>query len=333
MASAREIKRRISSVKNIAQVTRALEAVSASRVRRAQEQVMQSRPYAEKAWEVLVNVASAAGAQEHPLLARRETIRAVDIVLVTSDRSLCGAYNNNIILVAERFARSLESVEEIRWITVGRKGRDTLVRRNANIVAEFSHLPTPLSITHVNPIGQVVIQDFLSGAADEVFIARTDFINTLTQHPVVINLLPMQRYRAENPIQAELLKAKPEATAEGRDYIYEPNAAAILDEIIPRFTTLEIYQALLESAASEHSARMVAMRNASESAIALAADLTLEYNKARQLAITSELLDIVGGVNALQQTEARTGLKAALQTADRFISDIGSALRAEQGAR
>jgi F-type H+-transporting ATPase subunit gamma len=329
MASAREIKRRIASVKNIAQVTRALEAVSASRVRRAQEQVLHSRPYAEKAWEVLVNVASAAGAHEHPLLARRETVRVVDIVLVTSDRSLCGAYNNNILFVAERFAKSLQGVEEIRWITVGRKGRDYLARRNAKIVAEFSNLPTPLSVTHVHPIGQIVVDDFLAGTADEVFIAYTDFINMLRQHPVVINLLPMQPYEAENMAQEELLKAKPEATAAGRDYIYEPNATAILDQIIPRFTTLEIYHALLESAASEHSARMVAMRNASESAVALAGDLTLEYNKARQLGITSEILDIVGGVNALQQTEAREALKSA----DKFIAEVGGALQAEQRIR
>lgn len=328
MASAREIKRRIGSVKNISQVTRALEAVSASRVRRAQEQALNSRPYAEKAWEVLVNVASATGANEHPLLGSRDSIKAVDIVLVTSDRSLCGAYNNNIINVAERFANSLEGIEDVRWITVGRKGRDYLARRGKNIVAEFSNLPTPLSIANIAPIGNIIVQDFLSGTADAVFIAYTDFVNVIVQRPAVVNLLPLQPFSPGNLIQQELLKAEPNATTAGRDYLYEPSASAILDEIIPRFTTLEIYQALLESNASEHSARMVAMRNASEAAIALAADLTLEYNKARQLAITSEILDIVGGVNALQQTQE----KAAVKAADKFIKDVGGELLAERRA-
>ncbi len=328
MASAREIKRRIGSVKNISQVTRALEAVSASRVRRAQEQVLNSRPYAEKAWEVLVNVATATGANEHPLLAKRDEIKTIDIVLVTSDRSLCGAYNNNIINVAERFAASFQNGQHVRWITVGRKGRDYLARRGKNIVAEFHNLPTPLSIASIAPIGNMVVEDFLSGTVDAVFLAYTDFVNMLVQRPAVINLLPLQRYSAENMVQQELMKAEPDATTAGRDYLYEPNASAILDEIIPRFTTLEIYQALLESNASEHSARMVAMRNASESAIALAADLTLEYNKARQLAITSEILDIVGGVNALQQTQEKATLKAA----DQFIKDVGGELLADKRA-
>jgi F-type H+-transporting ATPase subunit gamma len=328
MASAREIKRRIGSVKNISQVTRALEAVSASRVRRAQEQALNSRAYAEKAWEVLVNVASATGANEHALLGSRDRIKSVDIVLVTSDRSLCGAYNNNIINVAERFANSLEGIENVRWITVGRKGRDYLARRGKNIVAEFSNLPTPLSIANIAPIGNIIVQDFLSGTADAVFIAYTDFVNVIVQRPAVVNLLPLQPFSTGNTVQQELLKAEPNATTAGRDYLYEPSAGAILDEIIPRFTTLEIYQALLESNASEHSARMVAMRNASEAAIALAADLTLEYNKARQLAITSEILDIVGGVNALQQTQD----KAAVKAADKFIKDVGGELLAERRA-
>lgn len=321
MSNIREIKRRIGSVKNIAQVTRALEAVSASRVRKAQEQVLNSRSYASKAWEVLVNVAAATGSSEHRLLEVHDGVKNIDVILITSDRSLCGAYNNNVIRLAQKFATHHSA--ELRWITVGRKGRDQLYREGENVVAEFSKLPTPLKIADILPIGKMVVDDFLSGASDQVFIAYTDFVNTLVQRPTITNLLPLRPYEPENMVQAEFLKPEPEATTKGRDYIYEPGAGAILEEVIPRFVTLLIYQAFLESAASEHSARMIAMRNASENAIALADDLTLIYNKARQLAITSEILDIVGGVNALQ--EAKTTVKAA----DTFIEHIGGALQEE----
>ncbi len=304
MSSARQIKRRITSVKNISKVTRALEAVSASRVRRAQEQVFNSRPYAQKAWEVLVNVAEAAGANDHPLLEDRQEIRGVAIILVTSDRSLCGAYNDNIIRVAERCAETLPT-DNVHWVTVGRKGRDYLARQGRNIIAEFSKLPTPLSISQVIPIGRIVVDEFLSGVVDRVTIAYTDFINTLTQKPTILNLLPLRQSETDICPLAEHIKQPPTVTTAGRDYLYEPSAIAILDEIVPRFVTLQIYEAMLESLASEHSARMVAMRNASENATALASDLTLIYNKARQAAITNEILDIVGGVNAMQQAKVR----------------------------
>jgi F-type H+-transporting ATPase subunit gamma len=327
MATAREIKRRITSVKNIAQVTRALEAVSASKVRRAQEQVLHSRAYSQKAWEVLVNVAEAVGEVEHPLLKNESEVKTVDIVLITSDRSLCGAYNNNIIRTAERFAATLNlDHDNIRWVTVGRKGRDYLIRARQNVIAEFHNLPSSLTFGDVLPIGKIIVDDFLAGITDHVFVAYTDFINTLTQRPAVVSLLPLAHYSPQNRVQAEFLKPEPEATAQGRDYIMEPSARGILEEIIPRFTTLQVYQAILESLASEHSARMVAMRNASENAIALASDLTLVYNKARQQAITSEILDIVGGSTALAESEA----EEKLRDAQSFIERVGGVLKAEQ---
>lgn len=267
---------------------------------------MSSRPYAHKAWEVLVNLASAKGAAEHPLLEKRDEINSIDIILVTSDRSLCGSYNDNIIRLAERFAaHHRKKGQAIRWIPVGRKGADFLTRTRQEIVAEFSNLPTPLGYSDVLPIGKLVIEDYLAHAADGLFIAYTDFVNTLVQHPTVINLLPLQRYKAIDGDEETIVKKEPDVTTGGRDYIYEPTATALLDEVVPRFTILEIYHALLESLASEHSARMIAMRNASENANALADDLTLEYNKARQSAITAEILDIVGGVNALETGRQR----------------------------
>lgn len=303
MPNVREIRNRIKSVKNIGQVTRALEAVSASRSRKAQQQALASRAYAQQAWEVLVNVASQGGATAllHPLLQVRSNGQKITILLISGDRGLAGAYNTNIVRAATTFASEQCSPGcQIRWIVIGRKGRDMLWRLKADIVSEFSHLPPEPSIVTCGPIAQTVIDEFLTGRADQVFIAYTDFINTLTQKPVVINLLPLKPFQVESPLARRYIKAEPTATTQGREYLYEPSASEILDEMLPRFTQLQIYQAILESLASEHSARMIAMRNASENAEALAADLQLSFNKARQLAITSEILDIVGGVEALR---------------------------------
>lgn len=302
MATAREVKKRIRSVKNISQITRALEAVSASRVRKAQARVLASRAFAEKAWEILLNVQSTAtkGVPLHPLLTAREDLRQVMIVLITSDRGLAGAYNTNIIRVALRFAERLG--KPVRYVTIGKKGRDSLIRMGANVIAEFSGIPADPTIASIAPVARLAIDEFLSGQVDDVFIAYTDFINTLTQRPVVLSWLPLLPYATEDMVAAEMLKKVPAVSAGTSDYEYEPNPAAILDEIVPRFTQLQLYQALLESQASEHSARMVAMRNASDNAVQLMSDLTLVYNKARQAAITAEILDIVGGSEALQDS-------------------------------
>jgi F-type H+-transporting ATPase subunit gamma len=300
MATAREVKKRIRSVRNISQITRALEAVSASRVRKAQARVLASRAFAEKAWEILLNVQSTStkGVPLHPLLMARPEIKQAMIVLVTSDRGLAGAYNTNIIRVAMRFAERLG--KPVRYVTVGRKGRDSLIRIGQNVIAEFSHLPADPLVADIAPVSRLAIDEFLSGTVDAVFIAYTDFINTLTQRPAVLNWLPLLPYSTDDQVMAEMLKDVPSVSAGKSDYEYEPNAAAILDEIVPRFTELQLYQAVLESQASEHSARMVAMRNASDNATQLIGDLTLVYNKARQASITAEILDIVGGAEALQ---------------------------------
>jgi F-type H+-transporting ATPase subunit gamma len=299
MASAREIRNRIRSVKNITQITRALEATSASKVRRAQARVLASRAYAEKAWEILLNVQKSAqkGTPLHPLLTPRTDIKKIKIILITGDRGLAGAYNTNMLRVARRFAERLGAPTE--YITVGRKGRDSLIRVREDVVAEFPNGDNP-TLMDISPIARLAIDQFLAGEVDEVFVAYTDFINTLTQAPTVLRLLPLMPYETEDQVMADMVKDAPTVSNTVSDYEYEPNANAILDEIVPRFTTLQLYQAVLEAQASEHSARMVAMRNASDNAAALTVDLTLQYNKARQAAITAEILDIVGGAEALQ---------------------------------
>jgi len=301
MPSAREIRNRIRSVKNIGQITRAQEAVSASKVRRAQARVLASRAFAEKAWEILLDVQSAGakGTPLHPLLAPRETVKNTMIILITSDRGLAGVFNTNIIRVAQRFQQRLHM--PTRYVTIGRKGRDSLIRARQNVIADFNN-PSEFSLAQLSPVVRLAVDAFLSGEVDEVFIAYTDFVNTLTQKPRVTRLLPLIPYETDDQAMAEFIKSMPEVSSDGSIYEYEPSAEAILEEIVPRFTALQLYQAVLESQASEHSARMVAMRNASENAAALVDAYTLVYNKARQAAITSEILDIVGGAEALQSS-------------------------------
>lgn len=317
MASAREVKKRIRSIKNIGQITRALEAVSASRVRKAQARVLASRAFAEKAWEILLNVQnSMTGTSLHPLLTARAEVKNTMVILITSDRGLAGAFNTNILRVARRFQDRLG--KPARFVTIGRKGRDSLVRVRENVIADFSN-PAETTLAQISPIVRLATEEFLNGTVDEVFIAYTDFVNLLTQRPRVTRLLPLSPYETEDQIVAELIKNAPKVSTGGADYEYEPSANAILDEIVPRFTLLQLYQAILESQASEHSARMVAMRNASDNASTLVEEFTLIYNKARQAGITSEILDIVGGAEALQSSidKLTENIEADLAARDR----------------
>ena len=293
MANTREVRLRIRSVKNIAQVTRALQAVSASNVRKAMAAMIRTRPYATKAWQVLTHIARQPGrASLHPLLTPRDEDRNELVVLIAGDRGLAGAYNSNIV----RFTLQKFGTREIpvSFISVGRKGRDMLIRRRKNVIAEFSHLPAAPSFSDVSAIGRLAVNEFLDGKADRVYLAYTDFFNMVKQVPTIKQLLPLEIGIGEGRV-VDFEQSK-KATAA---YIYEPSEDEILDEIVPRFTALQVYQAIMESLASEHAARMVAMKNATDSATELAGALQLEYNKVRQQGITGEILDIVGGVEAL----------------------------------
>lgn len=301
MATVREIRRRIKSVKNIAQITRAMQAVAASRMRRAQEAALATRPYAQRAWTLLTHLAAQRGKTEemHPFLQVR-TVKRVALVLLTSDRGLCGAFNSNIIRQALEYIKALPVPVDV--VAVGRKGRDAMLRRGQSLVAEFSDLPARPLLLDVTPCTRIVLDGFLDGTYDAVWLAYTDFINTLRQEPVVKRLLPLTPTEMEKQAMAEYVD---EAEAiEVPEYIYEPDPRTILDTVVPRFTELQVYQAVLESIASEHSARMVAMRNATENADALTQDLQLTYNKARQQSITSEIMDIAGGAEALVRARA-----------------------------
>lgn len=297
MTTAREVRLRIRSVKNIAQVTRALQAVSASKVRKAVDALMHTRPYARKAWQVLTHIAGQPGKENlHPLLISRPKVNNVLVIMLSGDRGLAGAYNTNIVrFTMERF---LEYPVPIRYIPVGRKGREMLVRRRVDFLAEFSDLPAAPSFADVSAIGRIAVDEFLEGRMDEVYLVYTDFVSMGRQVPTIKKLLPLEVEDSQERVQDYTQAERGLAAA----YIYEPGERQILDEIIPRFTALQVYQAVLESLASEHAARMIAMQHATDSATELAGILQLEYNKARQQTITNEILDIVGGAEALAST-------------------------------
>ena len=289
MASTREIRRRIRSVRNISQVTRAMEAVAASKMRRAQQQVLATRPYAEKALEVLSDIARlhSSGGDMDALITPRAEVKRVGVILITADRGLAGGFNANVLRQSAVFVKEQrDQGREVEVVAVGRKGRDWLLRYDPVIRAEYTNMPDSPSSGDIGPISRTVIDDFRSARFDEVHLIFTDFVNTLLQRPTAQQILPV--------IPAEQTVTMPP------DYIFEPSAEAVLEQVLIGFIEVQILQALYESIASEHSARMVAMRNATEAANELVDELTLTYNKARQEGITRELMDIIGGSIGLE---------------------------------
>ncbi|MBO9405406.1 MAG: F0F1 ATP synthase subunit gamma [Thermomicrobium sp.] len=285
----REIRRRIRSIKNTAQITRAMEMVAASKMRRAQQAVLAARPYADRIRAMLGDLAAMTSPAEEvrafPLLQRRP-VKRIQLILVTSDRGLAGALNTNVIRRAVDFMtrERSEPIEHFDIVAIGRKGRDFLVRYGWPMIAEFTRITDRPSVEAIRPIVELATQDFISGRVDAVFVVYTHFINTLRQEPRVFQLLPIE---------------PPEESGAISDYIFEPDPATVLEALLPRFLEMQLYRILLEASASEHSARMVAMRNATQNALDLVAELTLTYNKARQAQITREVSEIAAGANAL----------------------------------
>lgn len=295
MPSTRELRQRVRSIKNLAQVTKALETVSASYVRKAVQATLATRPYSEKAWKLLIHLASQPGHQHlHPLLRERDEVRKVLVVMISGDRGLAGAYNMNILReTLETFANSPVPVS---YVAVGRKGRDLLLRRRRSVIAEFTRLPNPPTFGDVSAIGRIVVEDFEQGLFDQVFVAYTDYINMAVQKPLIRKILPLEVIYSEDSENKDLNVTHHQSKAV---FTYEPDPEELLNQIVPRFTALQIYQAILSAQASEQAARMMAMRNATESAKDLISVLQLEYNKLRQQLITNEMLDITGGAEAL----------------------------------
>lgn len=284
----RDIKRRIRSIENTEQITRAMEMVAAARLRRAQEKVAAARPYAREIQEMIKRIAGAFTESTHPLLVPRER-KSVGYAVFTSDRGLCGAFNAHVIRQAEA---ALAQEDDAGLIVIGRKGRDYFRRRKYNILAEFLAIGDEPILAQAQGIARTLVKLYEGNTFDEINLVFTEFISTGRQHPVVMRLLPVDAPAedAEQERDGNYL----------RDYIIEPSPQGVLEMLLPRFIDTEVYRALLEAKASEHAARMMAMSHATENAGEMIQQLTLLSNKARQAAITKEISEIVGGAEALK---------------------------------
>jgi F-type H+-transporting ATPase subunit gamma len=288
MANLRDIRRRIKSVKNTAQITRAMQLVAAAKMKKAQDQALAGREYSSHLTQVLFDIRKNFSEESHPLLEKREGNREL-VLVISTDKGLCGPLNTNL-------ARKLRAVAspDADYVTVGRKLRVLLEKLGSNIVADFV-VKDPVSFAQTRPIAKFLTEQFLSGKYDKVSIAFTNFVNTLRQEPEVVTLLPIREQANAEVFGAETITAD-----RGHDFTFEPNAAEVLAAILPLYVNYEVFQAHVESRASEHSARMVAMKSATDNAKKFIKELTLEYNKLRQGAITAELLEITTAMKAME---------------------------------
>lgn len=290
MPNTREIRRRIRSAKSVSQITRAMEMVSASKMRRAQRNVLATRPYADRLRDVMGELTGrmVSGTRRGTLLETRSEVKNVAIIVVTPDRGLCGSLVSNVLRRSARFILDQQKQEHtVDVYAIGKKGRDFIARTHQRLVAEATGLGDSPKLADTLGIATNVISGFREGRYDEVYVIYSEFVNTLVQRAAIKTLLPI-----EPPVESQSQQV---------DYTYEPSQEDVLHELLPRFVEVQLYQAVLESIASEHSARMVAMRNATDNAKELVRDLTLTYNKARQAGITNEVNEIASGATALAE--------------------------------
>lgn len=296
MATARDIRRRIKSVKNTAQITKAMQLVAASKMKKAQDQALSGRHYAELMNKVLVNLHESAIDDSHDLLENRGDDGKTLVVLVTTDKGLCGGLNTNLLKAVFR------DLPDASFVTIGRKGCQAVSRMKKDLLADF-HVTDPVDFAQVKTVSKFVRDKFLEGEFNRVQVAFTNFVNTLSQVPHVDALLPVEPLELGKPKDYEGVGAESDADAgevPEAGYAFEPSAQVVFDHIVPQYIDYQLYQMVLESRASEHSARMVAMKSATDNANQLIKDLSLEYNKLRQAAITSELLEITTAGLALE---------------------------------
>ena len=285
MGTLREIKRRITSVQNTEQITKAMKMVATSRLRRAQDAILASRPYAHKMLEVLSSLALRTNPQAHPLLHTREPEK-VDLIVVTSDRGLCGAFNSNIIRQAERFMREHPHLEFTLHL-VGRKANDYFKRRDYNIRKVSLNILSDISFPHAIAVGDDVVENYLSGEFDQVYMVYNEFKSAIQQTVIVEQLLPIKPMEISEDYYPV-------------EYTFEPSEDVLLEQLLPRHINVQVYRVFLESVASEHGARMTAMESASKNAGEMIDQLTLIYNRTRQAAITTELIEVVSGKEAMK---------------------------------
>ena len=289
MASLRDIKNKIVGVKKTKQITKAMNMVASAKLRGAQNRIERFRPYADKFHDILIDLASRADASVHPLLEKREVIQSVGIILVTSDKGLCGSFNANLCSAASRLAKQKEAEgKTVKFICIGKKGRDFIRKTKYEIVSQYGEHMTNFDFQLASETGNLVIDGYLSGQFDEVQIIYGKYVSIARQEATTAQILPAEAAEAAAP------------TGATSEYIFEPSVEGLLAELLPRYVKVQMYRGLLDTSASEHAARMSAMDNATKNCDEMVGSLTLVYNKARQASITTQLMDIVGGAEALK---------------------------------
>ena len=289
----RSIKRRLKSVRNTKKITKAMELVAGSKMRKAVNAVAGSRPYASLAWATVASIAKNIETDLHPLLRRKAGApKSVLLLLITSDRGLAGGFNSNVVKAASVILKQYGPEVKVDAVCVGKRGAEAMRRLNRHVVASFVDVTNNPKFEEILPIGRLVVDEFVKGTYDRVVIAYTDFVSALTQKPLTMELLPLKKEIEE----LEGLEGKENVI----DYHFEPSPREVLDRILPRIVEAKVYHAVLESAASEHSARMMAMRNASDSASEMIDSLNFTFNQARQAGITQEIAEISSGKAALE---------------------------------
>ncbi|MFA6410293.1 MAG: ATP synthase F1 subunit gamma [Candidatus Buchananbacteria bacterium] len=299
--STKTIKKSIRSIGSTKKITKAMEMISAAKMRKAVNSVLASRPYSQNAWTLVVNLAKKVTNAYHPLLQKPQQVNNIAVILVTASRGFCGGYNSQIISQAINFAKTEKENNpevKIHWLTVGKKGSEFLVRNGQSVTAEFTKSEVVSNSAEASPLAKMVVKDFNQGIYDKVMVAYTDYYSALVQKPKIKQLLPL-----EPTVDADLGNVgstSENLPADNLEYLFEPNPAEVLNRFLPHLIEVQLYQAYLEASASEQSARMMAMKNASSAASDMIAALTLAYNQARQASITREIAEITGGKAALE---------------------------------
>lgn len=284
-----------------------MEMVASSKMRRAIRDVLATRNYSRSAWDLVRRLADKTAAEHHPLLEERSEIKKIGVILITSNRGLCGGFNYQIIHRVNQYFREQKEKQvgiEADLVIMGKKGRDVMFKHGHTIIAEFNKLDIINAIEEIRPLAKLVIDEYSSGKYDKVVVAYTDFISSLVQKPRILQLLPIRASEGEDKNLGQVMADEQDNNVKKEnnnfEYLFEPDPRTVLEDLLPRLIEMQIYQALLESNASEHSARMMAMRNASDAAGEMIDELTFSYNQVRQAAITREIAEIVGGMAAVE---------------------------------
>lgn len=302
--STKIIRRRIRSIKNTKKITKAMEMVAAAKMRKAVNSVLMSRAYSHSAWQAILNLTARVEEKRHPLLIRRKHVKNICAILISSNRGLCGGFNGHIFFKALKYVEAEKertgAVDE--WISVGKKGGEFLARSKKNIIAAFPKPETAVNMQDITPISKIIIDGYMNEVYDEIYIVYTDFVSAMVQKPRVKKLLPFEPVEDTELGHVSSSREELHEHAIKEEYEFEPSPDAVIDIFLKKLIDVQLYQAFLESIASEHSARMMAMRQATDAAGDMIDELTLMYNQARQAAITREIAEIAGGKAVLENS-------------------------------